>query len=299
MQRFRPRGPVEQDLRLSFGDLRRASFESVQVSHAIPPPEDGQRTRAATPEAISAGARVPLRAVVRELERDAEVVCLDGRDGLLQVVLALAEHADLVALDLRLDLDPARLHELRDLLGLLLGDAGHDRDRLAHVALRGGVDLAFGERLQRHVALHDLLFQDLERGLEPVLGRRPQLDRRVILGDAGLGVFEVEPLRDLALRLVDGVADLLQVHLGDDVEGGLVFRHAREDTVPGSPPPPDRGFATMSRPGRMPEWPKGAVCKIAGVAYGGSNPPPPTDVERQISSLEHPLSGCMTRSRPR
>jgi nitroreductase len=26
----------------------------------------------------------------------------------------------------------------------------------------------------------------------------------------------------------------------------------------------------------MPEWPKGAVCKIAGVAYGGSNPPPPT-----------------------
>src|SRR5439155_13216366 len=24
------------------------------------------------------------------------------------------------------------------------------------------------------------------------------------------------------------------------------------------------------------EWPKGAVCKIAGVAYGGSNPPPPT-----------------------
>ena len=28
--------------------------------------------------------------------------------------------------------------------------------------------------------------------------------------------------------------------------------------------------------GRMPEWPKGAVCKIAGVAYGGSNPPPPT-----------------------
>ena len=28
----------------------------------------------------------------------------------------------------------------------------------------------------------------------------------------------------------------------------------------------------------MPERPKGAVCKIAGVAYGGSNPPPPTTV---------------------
>ena len=54
----------------------------------------------------------------------------------------------------------------------------------------------------------------------------------MILGDTGLGVLEVEPLRDLALRLVDGVANLLQVHLGDDVEGELIFRHAREDTAP-------------------------------------------------------------------
>ena len=34
-------------------------------------------------------------------------------------------------------------------------------------------------------------------------------------------------------------------------------------------------------PGRVPERPKGAVCKIAGEAYGGSNPPPPTHTTRQ------------------
>src|SRR5680860_466871 len=28
--------------------------------------------------------------------------------------------------------------------------------------------------------------------------------------------------------------------------------------------------------GGVPEWPKGADCKSVGVAYGGSNPPPPT-----------------------
>jgi hypothetical protein len=33
-----------------------------------------------------------------------------------------------------------------------------------------------------------------------------------------VGVLEVEPLMDLARGLVDGVADLLQVHLGHDVE---------------------------------------------------------------------------------
>ena len=58
-------------------------------------------------------------------------------------------------------------------------------------------------------------------------------------------------------------------------------------------------------PGRMPERPKGAVCKIAGVAYGGSNPPPPTD--RWVFSKLRPLTSqnsaeegidrCSARSR--
>jgi hypothetical protein len=38
----------------------------------------------------------------------------------------------------------------------------------------------------------------------------------------------------------------------------------------------------------MPERPKGAVCKIAGVAYGGSNPPPPTDNSTGEASLIRP-----------
>ena len=38
--------------------------------------------------------------------------------------------------------------------------------------------------------------------------------------------------------------------------------------------------------GRMPERPKGAVCKIAGVAYGGSNPPPPTDAPNHSPAEE-------------
>ena len=60
-----------------------------------------------------------------------------------------------------------------------------------------------------------------------------------------LGVLEVEALGDLALRLVDGVADLLQVDLGDDVEGELVFRHGAEDTVSAPAPPPPRGSLSI------------------------------------------------------
>src|SRR4051812_29285289 len=39
--------------------------------------------------------------------------------------------------------------------------------------------------------------------------------------------------------------------------------------------------------GSVPEWPKGADCKSAGTAFGGSNPPRPT------SERNKPLAGCL------
>ena len=44
------------------------------------------------------------------------------------------------------------------------------------------------------------------------------------------------------------------------------------------------------RPGRLPEWPKGADCKSAGSAYVGSNPTPAT-VRRPVS-VETGRRGC-------
>ena len=72
----------------------------------------------------------PLRPVVRELQCDAEVVFLHGADRGLQVVLALAQDPDLRALDLGLHLRDGLADELRDLLGLLVADAGEDVRRL-------------------------------------------------------------------------------------------------------------------------------------------------------------------------
>jgi hypothetical protein len=43
------------------------------------------------------------------------------------------------------------------------------------------------------------------------------------------------------------------------------------------------GYPCDARPrcghGRLPEWPKGAVCKTVGSAYVGSNPTPATTCE--------------------
>ncbi len=48
--------------------------------------------------------------------------------------------------------------------------------------------------------------------------------------------------------------------------------------------------AEFGRHGRLPEWPKGADCKSAGIAYGGSNPSPATP--------KYPSSGPSVRSGP-
>src|SRR2546430_5135706 len=113
-----------------------------------------------------------LSAVVRELERDPEVVFLDRTDRSLQIVLGLAHHADLGALDLGLDLRDGLPDVLGDLLSLLVGDPGDERDRLADRTLRCRLDLAGLQRLQGYLAADRLLLEDLVRGLEAVLGRR-------------------------------------------------------------------------------------------------------------------------------
>src|SRR5690606_40723615 len=78
---------------------------------------------------------------VHELQRDIQVLALQQRDDGLQVVAALRLHAQLVALDLRLDrLGALVADDLGDLLGVLT------RDALLHAGL-DAVLLAGCERL--------------------------------------------------------------------------------------------------------------------------------------------------------
>jgi hypothetical protein len=60
--------------------------------------------------------------------------------------------------------------------------------------------------------------------------------------------------------------------------------------------PRDEALA-CSLPGSVPEWPKGADCKSAGIAYGGSNPPRPTFVMARASRTSRALIGVSGRQR--
>ena len=96
----------------------------------------------------------------------------------LQVVALLALHAQLVALHLvahALEAEP--LHELADLARLVVGDADVEGDGLAHRALGRLLDLAVAERLQRHLALDELLLEHLGERPEPLSLVGVELDR--------------------------------------------------------------------------------------------------------------------------
>ena len=98
-------------------------------------------------------------------------------------------------------------------------DPGAEGRRPAGRCPRRLLDLAVVERLQRHLRLTSFSSSTWRSALSRSSVLRAQGDLVVAELDRGAGVLEVEPVGDLAAGLVDGVADLLQVDLGHDVEG--------------------------------------------------------------------------------
>src|SRR5205823_9524372 len=103
---------------------------------------------------------------------------------------------------------------------LVVADADLERNRLARATLRSFLDLAVVERLQGHLAPDHLLLEHLRGRLQAFLRRRLELDRVVLELDCAFRSLEIEARRELALRLVDRVADLLHVDFRYHVEAG-------------------------------------------------------------------------------
>ena len=175
------------------------------------------------------------------------------------------------------------LDVLADLAGLLVADADVERDRLAHGSLRRlprpcRSRAAFSDTLRLTSFSSSTWVSALRRWSLAVAS---SIDFSLRSIDA-VGALEVEPRRDLARRLVDRVADLLDVHLGDDVEGG----HGGVDT-------PDSGEKTAAnvRPGPYPSGQRGrAVNLLRKLRWFESIPGPPYPVggpraERSSSAL--------------
>jgi len=81
-------------------------------------------------------------------------------------------------------------------------------------------DAAVPNRFERDSTLHQLRLYDVQCALEVEFIERLNGYLLLLLVelDEGLGVLEVVALDDFFASLVEGVVDLLQVHLGNDVK---------------------------------------------------------------------------------
>src|SRR3989338_8588963 len=175
----------------------------------------------ARPIPDASGSTAVPSAVVGELHVEVQGAVAQGLDRPLQFVLVPALDPDLVRLDGRLDLEPAPLEDLDDLLRLILRDPLLQGDLLPEAAAGGLLRRLEVQPLGRHAACGELLHEDLGHRGELVLVVRSQMDDLLIAADVGDAPLEVVTLPDLLEGLVDGVVHLLQVDLRNDVKGTL------------------------------------------------------------------------------
>src|SRR4029077_14287154 len=158
-------------------------------------------------------------AEVRELQRHVELRCAQQDNRCLQVIALLAADAHLIALNARLPLELGVLHQARD----FAAGVGIDTLPQHHFLLRTrerGARLPDLQAREIDAALGKPQLEDLEHLPQLKIHLRLQRDGEILELEARAGVLEIEALRELAVRLVDGVGDLVGIDLGDRIEGG-------------------------------------------------------------------------------
>src|ERR1035437_6252837 len=174
-----------------------------------------------------------IRAVVGELQFQPHLPAAQQRDDGLQLVPVLAGYSDCIALDADLRLLFCFLDQADNFFGLFDGNALLKADLLADALAQGGLQLAVGQVLERDAPLDQLLAEDILDRFQMILAVGCQLDGVVAFQrDLRVGVLQVEALANLLQRLVNGVADLLNVHLADDVERILLGHGSIPSCVP-------------------------------------------------------------------
>jgi thioredoxin reductase (NADPH) len=136
----------------------------------------------------------------------------------LQVVALLAGDPDLIALNGDLDLQLGVLDELHDFAAQVLLDPVSGNDGLSGLTA-GDLNVLDLQAGRVDATFRNLADQNVTHLLHLKLGLGDQGQFVFGLLDFGVAALEVETVSYLAVGLVDGVGQFVQVDLGDDIEG--------------------------------------------------------------------------------
>src|SRR3989442_1039803 len=167
-----------------------------------------------------------VRPVICELHINSEILLLQQGNDFLQSVAIFPAHPDQISLNRRLDFLLRVLDKLHNFAGFLNGNSLLHGDALFGHASRRRLDRSVGEAFQRHSAFHQLLLKYVVHCLQLVFVNRVQDDRVFAFQfDIRFRIFQIEPSMDFLQRLLDSVADLLQIDFAYDIES--VFWHLK------------------------------------------------------------------------
>ncbi len=155
---------------------------------------------------------------VHKLDGHGKILRADGGDDGLQLIPALAGHADGVALDLCGHLEFAVADEASDLPGDGCFNALFDFDDLSRVAERGNVRPGCFHALEADVALGEPAHDDFRERVDFELVPGGELDFVFFENNFPCAALEVEAVGQFLVGLIDGVFDFHRVDLGNNVE---------------------------------------------------------------------------------
>lgn len=162
--------------------------------------------------------RAPLIPKIPELHIHWKIMAAHGGDDRLQIIAALARHANFVALDLRRHLEFAVADEGGDLLGHAGFNAVLELDDLTRMAERRDIRITLLDAFHRDATLGEFANDNfIQRAdLEIVVGG--QFDLRLFQGDLPFASLEIEAIGEFFLGLIDGVFKFHRVDLRNNIE---------------------------------------------------------------------------------
>src|SRR5881628_600555 len=160
------------------------------------------------------------RAVVGELQLQAEIGCAEQLDNFLKQVAALAADAHEVTLNRSLDFDLAVLDLLHNLSTLFDRYTGLNRNLLPRGSAGGRSDGAIRKVFERNLALGELLLQDIDDSLDFEIIDALNDDFLVLLVqfDLRLRVLQIKPRQNLLSGLLNGIQHLGHIDDGDNIK---------------------------------------------------------------------------------
>ncbi len=163
-----------------------------------------------------------LSPIIDKLQLNRIILFLESRYHGLQIIAALADHANGIALNLRAHFGMLVPNQLGNLAPQVLGNPLLKLERLPYLAASSLLNLPRLQNLQRKTASNQFAFQHIADTFQRELAVRRNSDAFLrLIANIGFRIFQIKACRYFAPRLIERIDQFLLIKLGHDIKRTL------------------------------------------------------------------------------